>query len=60
MINTAWLSKEVVGMECLPLGGSLHAVKEFVTHVRRQDITFPVCFPVLNQHVWDVKLFLDV
>lgn len=37
MINTAWLSKEVVGMEHLPLGGSLGAVKEFVTHLRRQD-----------------------
>lgn len=40
LINTAQLSKDVVGMEHVPLGGSLGAVKEFVTHLRRQDIFF--------------------
>lgn len=58
MINTAWLSKEVVGMEHLPLGGSLGAVKEFVTHLRRQD-TSSYLFSVINQHVQSVKLLPD-
>jgi len=38
MINIAELSKEVIGMEHLPLGGSLGAVKEFLTYLRKQDI----------------------
>lgn len=37
LISTAHLSKEVIGMEHVTLGGSLGAVKEFVTHLRRQD-----------------------
>lgn len=40
LISTAWVSREAVGMEHVPLGGSLRAVKEFVTHLRRQDIFF--------------------
>lgn len=38
MINTSQLSREVVGMEHLPLDGSFGAVKEFVIHLRSQDI----------------------
>lgn len=44
MINTAWISREAVGMEHLHLGGSLEAVKELVPHLRRQDIFFSYSF----------------
>lgn len=40
LISTSWFSKEVVGMGHVPLGVSLHAVMQFVTHLRRQDIFF--------------------
>lgn len=59
MINIAALAKEVVDIERLPLGGSLGAIKKYVTHLRRQDF-FPVYLSVLNQHAPGIKLLLDV
>lgn len=60
MINAAALAKEVVGIEHLPLGGSLGAIKKYVTHLRRQDFFSPAYLSVLNQCALGVKLLLDV